>query len=71
MNGFFSPEDILNIGLVTVTTSVNYMCDGEYIYTLDDNFVKCTDSGDYSNTIGKCVKRQFSILYIFVTKNLC
>ena len=55
---------MLNIGLGHLTTSVKYMCETDYEYTLDENLVKCTDNGSYT-PIGKCVKGKLLIfLYI-------
>ena len=48
----------------SITTSAKYMCDGDYEYTLDENVVNCTDTGEFTE-IGKCVKG------LFVTKNKC
>ena len=55
---------MLNIGLGHLTTSVKYMCETDYEYTLDENLVKCTDNGSYT-PIGKCVKGKLLVfLYI-------
>ena len=70
INGFSSTEAFVTINYERILkTSLVYWCNPPFVYSLEENIVACTDSGNYSTEIGECVKGiLIYYIYLFLLK---